>query len=70
MDFNGASDIAYVDRRKERWWDEREDEKVFFRDIVEPTDTETSESGEKTRVPVENMSSDGAIDVVRDFFFE
>ena len=70
MDFVGACDIAYVDRGKERWWDERKDEKVFFRDIVEPTDTETSESGEKTRVSVEEMSSDRAIDVVRDFFFE
>ena len=64
MDFVDESDIAYVDRGKERWWDERKDEKVFFRDTAEPTDSETSESGEKTRVSVEETSSDGAIDVV------
>ena len=65
-----ASDIAYVDRGKERWWDERKDEKVFFRDIVERMDTETPESGEKNGVFVGDMQSDGDIDVARDSFFE
>ena len=64
VDFFGAVDIAYVNRRKEGWWDEREDKKVFFRDMAERKDNETSESGEKARVSVEEMSSDGAIDVV------
>jgi hypothetical protein len=64
MYFVGAFDIAYVDLGKERRLDERKDEKIFIRDIVEPIDSETSESGEKTRVSVENMSSDRAIDVV------
>lgn len=64
MDFDGACDIAYLDRGKGRWREKGKDEKVFFRDIGEPTDTETSESGKINGVSVEKMSSDGAIDVV------
>lgn len=70
VDFHGACDVAYVYRGKERYRDERKNEKVFFWDIDEPRDPETSESGKKNWVSVEEMSSEGAIYVVWDLFFE